>query len=362
MLEIFLDVTERKKAVERYTLLSSLASEGVLIHENGVITDLNVALATMCGYTPNELIGQNGPDLLVAEDSKEIVQQSILTASDVPYQLWMKRKDGSRFRAEVHPKTIINGLNSHRIVLFRDLTEAHRLEEIKRDLIAIVTHEINQPLTIMKMALENCTDGFLGTMSEDQKGHLEIITHSLGRLSRLVNRMMDITKLEAGKMVLVPKAFDLSALMRTLIQQIAEVAQADQITVVANAGCTHAHMIDADSDKVEEVIMNLLNNACAYTTPGGRIEVDVRDHPESVEIRISDSGIGISKEDLSHLFSKFGRVGTKQQRVKGGSGLGLYISRQLVEMHGGTIGVDSEVGKGSTFYFTLPKKRKSLSK
>lgn len=359
VLEVFLDITERKKAIARTALLDAATSEGILVHENGVILDVNAAFAQMHGYTREELIGKNGIDLLVADDSREEVLQHVRSGSDVPYRIWQKRKDGSCFPSEIHSKTVAANSKSYRTVLIRDITENHKIEEVKQNLVSIVSHEINQPLAAMRLAAENCKDGVSAGSTETLKESLEIVVHNVDRLSKLVRDMLSITQLEAAKLHLTLTQFDLSICLHSIILQTKELARVKGVTIVASEHCNQPHPISADPDKIEEVLMNLVTNACYHTGAGGRIELGVIDSPDAVEVRVTDTGIGIAKEDLSRLFSWFGRVGSCEQRAKGGTGLGLFICKQLVEMHGGTIGVSSELGKGSIFYFKIPKVSRS---
>jgi signal transduction histidine kinase len=170
------------------------------------------------------------------------------------------------------------------------------------------------------------------------------------RLSKLVNDLLDTTRLVEGKMLLYPQQFDLLDLVTEKIEDIRQITIQHEF----NVNCTEAMVIVADRERIGQVLINLLSNAVKYSPQGGEVLIECKKAEDSVKICVKDNGIGISRDLVGRVFDRFFRVGGAVMNTYPGMGLGLYISAQIIHRHGGTISVESEEGKGSLFYFTLP--------
>ncbi len=233
--------------------------------------------------------------------------------------------------------------------------ELRRMDEIKTVFVSVAAHELRTPLTTIQGYLEMLLDGEFGPLGEAHYEPLQIVYRSTRRLGHITNNLLDVTRIEAGRIELVLRPTDLGALVESVVAemrpQLEEKAQRLTLTVAPRlppALC--------DETRAAQVIGNLLSNANRYTMKGGAITVSVSPAAEEgfLQVTVSDTGIGIPAEDQAKLFQRFFRARSARESRESGSGLGLYITRALVELHGGSIGFQSEAGRGSTFYVTFP--------
>jgi len=233
---------------------------------------------------------------------------------------------------------------------FNAMAEAvERNEALRRNLVSDVAHELRTPLTNLRGQIEALEDGLLAPSADTLRSlHEEILI-----LSRLVNDLQDLALAEAGQLPLHRGRLVLSEAVEGALASIRAGAAERGILLHAEAGPELA--VDADRERLGQVLRNLLANALTHTPDGGRIEVTARAENGSVSIRVQDTGVGISAEQLPRVFDRFYRADSSRARASGGAGLGLAIVKQLVIAHGGTIGVESEPGRGAAFTFTIPR-------
>jgi signal transduction histidine kinase len=234
--------------------------------------------------------------------------------------------------------------------------QLEKLSQLKDDFVSIVAHELRNPLGVLREAAALILDGLMGPVVEKQKTYLEIIQRTADRLIRVTTDLLDLAKIEAGKIVVNFESMDLLSLAKQACEGISLRTQKKGLTISEDFPEGKLE-ISGDFDKLSQVMINLLTNALKFTDKGG-ITVEIRDLGEEVRCAVKDTGRGISKEDLSRLFSKFEQFGNSSPSAEKGSGLGLVISKSIVEAHGGRIWAESEPGKGSSFIFTLPKKQR----
>lgn len=241
----------------------------------------------------------------------------------------------------------------------RDLNEANaklrELSEIKEEFLALTTHDLRSPLTIISGVISFFTSGRLGELSPEQKNMVAMMERNTQSLIELVNDLLDASKLESGSMRLDIDSVDLRGVLDELRETMGPLAEEKDIELVETLPA-NLPMVEADRAKLRRILMNLLSNAVKFTKNGGRVEIRAEQDGASVRISVTDTGVGISPEDLDRLFDKYQQARSRATRGEKGTGLGLYITRQLVELHGGEIKVASQDGQGSTFSFTLPVK------
>jgi signal transduction histidine kinase/putative methionine-R-sulfoxide reductase with GAF domain len=240
--------------------------------------------------------------------------------------------------------------------LFQTIGEKSRELEIasqhKSEFLANMSHELRTPLNAIIGFSEVLAEGMFGEINEKQTEYLGDILESGRHLLSLINDILDLSKIEAGRMELEATDFDLPGAIDNALTLVRERAGRRGITL-GRAIDQHVGMIRADERKVKQVLLNLLSNALKFTPEGGRIEVHAKAVKGSVGISVSDTGVGIAPEDQEAIFEEFRQVGTADKKVEG-TGLGLALSRKFIELHGGRIWVYSQVGVGSTFTFTIP--------
>ena len=228
-------------------------------------------------------------------------------------------------------------------------SELEHLEQSRRDLVANVSHELKTPITAIRAHLENLLDG----VEQPDPETLQVMLSQSERLGRLVEQLLDLSKLESGEVPLHTEAVPLPSLIAQVISEIG-VARPDRSVTVGADLPDDLPPVTADRERVHQVLFNLVDNAMRFTPDGGAVTVSADRHNGSVEITVEDTGAGIAPEHLPRLFERFYRVDPSRSREDGGTGIGLAIARSVVEAHGGHIEARSELGHGSTFTFDLP--------
>lgn len=230
-----------------------------------------------------------------------------------------------------------------------------RADEEKSAFVANVSHELRSPMAIIRESLEIIMDGSMGAVSARQKEFLECGQRNVNRLLRLVNDLLELSRIEAGKLQIKKEEVDIKELadeaVKTYEMEISKKQLLFKKEIEENMGS-----VWADKDKLTEVIINLLNNAIKYTPEKGSITMGLKGTDEEVRFEISDTGPGISEDSYEKVFNKFERITTEKRE---GTGLGLPIAKDIVELHNGKIWVESEVGRGSKFTFVLPRNLKT---
>ena len=236
------------------------------------------------------------------------------------------------------------------LLVFYDLTEMRRVERSRREFVANVSHELRTPLTTMKAAVDTLQDGAL----EDRAvaiGFLKRINSEVDRMTDLVADLLELSRLESGHVVPHRTPLDLALLIQEAVERFAMPAAQNEVTLrhlVSDA----APQVSADADMLRQVLSNLLDNAIKYTAPSGSVEVSARTANGNAVVTVADTGQGIPREHMPHVFERFYKV--ERARREGGTGLGLAIVKHIVQAHGGDVFVESQEGAGSTFVFTLP--------
>jgi len=238
------------------------------------------------------------------------------------------------------------------ILVFHDITELRRLEKIRQDFVANVSHELRTPISSIKGYAETLLEGALED-KDNAKEFISIIYQDSNRLASLINDLLDLSKIESGKLKMSFAALDPVSLIKKAVTVIDNQAKAKSITLKINITQSLPN-IKADEIRFSQVMINLLDNAIKYSSEGGTATISAKVVDDTLQIDISDTGIGISEKDLPRIFERFYRVDKARSRELGGTGLGLSIVKHIVSVHRGQVWVKSELGHGSTFSFTIP--------
>jgi len=245
------------------------------------------------------------------------------------------------------------------IAVFHDITRLKGLEKIRQDFVANVSHELRTPLTTIKGYVETLLEGAL--KEEVASQFVQVIKRHTDRLTKIVEDLLMLSKIESKEFQLKMEVISLRDLIDDVIDFVKEPAEKKKISISQSA-IPPSLAVEADRNYLEQISINLLDNAIKYTPEGGRITISVIEKDQrEVLVSVQDTGIGIPKEDLPRIFERFYRVDKGRSQELGGTGLGLSIVKHLVQAHGGKVWVDSQPGKGSTFYFTLPKQSVAIS-
>lgn len=233
-----------------------------------------------------------------------------------------------------------------------DKIQLAKLEQIRSQFLANVSHELRTPIFTIQGYLETLLDGAVDDPSVN-RDFLEKISRHTARLNALLSDLIDIARIESGEMKMSFRYFNLHEFLETVVHELQPSAEQRGIKLLLNAPSQQMLEVLGDRDRLRQVLNNLIENAIRYNKPGGEVRVSYSSNDGYARISISDTGIGIAPEHLPRIFERFYRVDMERSRETGGTGLGLAIVKHIIEAHGGTIDVASEVGKGSTFSFTL---------
>ncbi|HMB45406.1 MAG TPA: ATP-binding protein [Candidatus Methanoperedens sp.] len=252
------------------------------------------------------------------------------------------------------------------VMVFRDISEQKKNEmelkkinnelmkanEIKKQFLSVISHELRTPLTPMKAQIQMILAGYLGEITDKQRPSFEMLNRNTLRLDRLIGDVLDISKLEAGVMKLNMSKVDLYEIVKNVVETMKPQVEAKNIKLTLRGD--RIPEIYADSDRFTQVVMNFIDNAFKFTDNGGCIEVEISKDNDNAFIKVKDNGIGIKKEDQDNIFDPFVQIDSSYSRKHEGTGLGLAICRGIVKFHGGKIWLESEFGKGCTFYISIP--------
>ncbi|HLG68970.1 MAG TPA: ATP-binding protein [Chloroflexota bacterium] len=345
----------RQLAHERGRLHAIVGSTpiGLLLTEGGIPVYWNSALLLLVGISDpdphrleQEIYASVHDAESVAEEVRELLEAGGTQAID------LHTKDGRCLEMVMFPCGVVDGQPS-RGYLLRDVSREREVDRMKSEFVALASHELRTPLTTIKGYVDLLLDPGTGSLSPIQQEFAGTIQLGADRLMTLINDLLDLSRIEAGGLELARE--------RTEVRQLVDRAAAmlrmqyeskhQQLDIeIPN----HLPAVDADPDRINQVLINLLSNAYKYTPAEGRITVTARSAGEKVELSVKDTGIGMSLDDQTKLFTKFFRARNPAARKVGGTGLGLTISKSLVEMHGGSLTFESTLGEGSTFTVSLP--------
>jgi PAS domain S-box-containing protein len=367
---------ELRASEARFRAAVETLGEGLVITDaSDVITYVNSRMSQLSGHTSAEMVGSTVTALLVPLEEQEAYQQHMLLrlqGLSEQYETALQRKDGSRFWAEITATAFHapDGRVVGTLGAIMDVSDRKRIQEelvaavdasedasrAKSAFLANMSHELRTPLNAVigysEMLTEEARDrGFESILPDLYK------IHSSGKhLLRLINDILDLSKIEAGKMELFPEVFDIPGLVREVAGTIQPMAERRGNTLEFHCG-SDVRRMRADLTRVRQVLLNLLSNAGKFTE-NGRVDLDVDrvfiNSATWIRFRVRDTGIGLTPEQLGKLFKAFAQADASTTRKYGGTGLGLVISRQLCQMMGGEVTVESEPGQGSTFTVLLP--------
>ncbi|MDI3543501.1 MAG: hypothetical protein PWP57_1106, partial [Candidatus Atribacteria bacterium] len=236
--------------------------------------------------------------------------------------------------------------------VFQDITELRQLEELRRDFLANVSHELRTPLTSIQGFVEAMMDGVISD-EELRKRYLDVIHRETLRLSRLIHDLLDLSLMESKKIEWEVNPLSLFPLIDQVLLKLMPQIEDKKIQIKKDFS-SPLPLVWGNMDRIEQVLINLLSNALIFSPPESIIEIKAWQEGKTVAVSIKDQGEGIPEKDIPHLFERFYRVEKSRSREKGGTGLGLAIAKQIIENHGGTIKVESQLHQGTTFIFTLP--------
>lgn len=372
------DITDRKKEEAKFRgLLEAAPDAMIIVDQKGKIVLLNAQAERLFGYTREELLGQQ-IEILVPESGRahhperrdSYIKDPHTRPMGAGLDLNARRKDGSEFPAEISLSPMESEEGRLVTAAVRDVTErkrhAEELENMRRqaeesnrlksEFLANMSHELRTPLNSVIGFSELIHDGKAGPVTADQKEYLGDVLGSAHHLLRLINDILDLAKIEAGKIRFHPEPVALDALTKEVCGSLRTISDSKKIHVTVEI-VPGLDAVEADSGRLKQVLYNYLSNALKFTPEGGKVQVRMRPEGDRFfHLAVQDNGVGIASEDQNRLFVAFQQLDSTASKKFQGTGLGLALTKKIVEAQGGHVGVGSAPGRGAVFYAVLPRK------
>ena len=364
MIGVNFDISDRKQAEAEgkefnrrwRSALDKIQMIVIQLDLDGNVQYINPFFLKISGFSPEEVIGKHWITHFVSSEhqlSLETIFQEILEEINNEYYVnSILTKSGEERIISWHNSVLKDkqGQSMGVISIGEDITEKHRLEQIKSEFLSIVSHELKTPLTTIQASLSLLSEKIIDPASEDGEMIITLATDGVDRLVRLVNDIFDAERLQSGTFQIKKSDCHTQKIMTDAIAQVQELAKQANIKIHLSP---NSYSLHADSDRLVQVLINLLGNAIKFSPPSSTIDVSVEQQTSYLLFTVRDRGRGIPSHKLEIIFERFKQIDSSDVRDKEGAGLGLAISKEIVEQHGGKIWVESSVGKGSNFYFTL---------
>ena len=330
-------------------IMSGLTDGVVMTDVEGKVVLANPAAERLFNFREKDVITRPLIEAVRDHEADDVLKLCLKTGRTQSVQF--ETAVSKRF-LRVIATPITEGELSGALLLFQDLTELRSLQTMRRDLVGNISHELRTPISGIKAMVETLRDGALDD-KEAATDFLTRIDNEVDRLTQMVSELTELSRIETGKVELEMTTTDLNLLIEGVIAQLNPLAERQHVTIASELTPPLPPVI-IDSDRIRQTVINLVHNAIKFNHPGGKVTISARADGDSVTVSVSDTGIGIARDDLPRVFERFYKA--DKARTRGGSGLGLAIAKHTVQAHNGSIWVESEEGKGSTFSFRLPLK------
>ena len=350
------DVANEKS--KTLTIINHMADGVLVTDQNGCIVLNNPAVTRMLELEEESPLGKHLSEWTGNEDLARMLEKVLSMGSSqdrgISQELALGDPPKNFFVAHSAPIRSEQGEVFGSVTIFNDVTWLKELDQMKSEFVNMVSHELRSPLSSIRQKLSLIVDGLTGEINEEQKQIVSRVQHRIDGLIGMISSLLDLSRIEAGRLVQQKERIALSEIIDEVVelmdQEVEKKGLKFEVTIDAQLFPVHA-----DRQSMETVITNLLSNAVKYNREGGRVSISARNRGEFVEVKVADTGVGISEENLPRIFDKFYRIRSEYTRKVIGSGMGLPLVKAIVEAHFGTISVESESGEGTTFTVLLPK-------
>ena len=332
-------------------VITNCADGIILFNQDMKITELNNAALYLFGQSKKELISKNLFELVVSE-KKQFCSTDLKSKTNIflrNYYLINYKKD-AKIPVEISIAPVNDEKNNFYVAVIRDCTYQKETERLRDDFIATLTHDLRTPLLATISGLEFVLNKSLGEVTDNQNSLFKVMKKSSEDMLGLVNALLEVYRYEAGKTYLCKTKFDILRLANECIQELQSLAKKAEIKLEITKN-EQEIFVNADKNEIRRVMVNLIGNAIKHSQNSSNVKINIEKNDKDLKVDVIDDGIGLSSEDCAKLFNRFSQ-GTNQKRSSS-TGLGLYLSRQIIEAHSGKIYVESELNKGSKFTFEL---------
>jgi two-component system phosphate regulon sensor histidine kinase PhoR len=337
--------TEKTKLAN---VLENMADGVIMTDVEGNIMLANPAAGKLFGFKEADAVNKPLIEMVHDHEVDEILKQCLKTGKQQSTQF--ESGIARRFLRAIAVPLYNHGRSSGTLVLLQDLTELRNLQTMRRDMVGNISHELRTPIASIKAMVETLQNAAIDD-KEASRDFLSRIEGEADRLTQMVAELTQLSRIETGRAELRIESVNLNTLTDGVLVEMSPLAEKQQIALLKELA-VDLPSVQADKDRIRQTIINLVHNAIKFNKPAGKVTVSTDYDSKSVTVSVTDTGIGISKEDLTHVFERFYKA--DKARTSGGSGLGLAIAKHTIQAHGGDIHAQSEEGKGSTFTFNLP--------
>lgn len=337
--------------------LTSLTDGLVVFDREKKISLINPEAERILGAKEEDLLGKKIEEVVDLPNLARLYQvlDQKIEWTGQKYELVLKEPFRRFFQVSIAPVAVEKEIVGLMIIL-HDISREKEVDRLKTEFVSIAAHQLRTPLSAIKWSLRLLLDGDVGEVSKEQRGLLEKSYNSNERMITLINDLLNVARIEEGRFIFNPTMQSLVKIIEKAISNLSEAIRARKLKVVFKKPKTPLPKLRVDEEKMSLVIQNLLDNAVRFNKPEGQIIISIKAGKKDIEVIIKDTGIGIPKAQQERIFAKFFRADNAIKSETEGTGLGLFICKNIIEAHGGKIWFESKEDKGSTFYFTLPLK------
>lgn len=348
----------------RLKALVDSIGDGVIATDGaGRITHINQVALDILGYKRRDVLHKRFPSIVTAvyDNGKPLkiidrpIAKAFMTGKSVSQQINYRRKDGRMVPVQLTVSPIVTSQRKPigAVEVFRDVSIETQSERIKSDFISIASHQLRTPLSSINIYTHMLGDGMAGTLNDRQRTFIETILLSVDRMNELINTLLNVTRIEAGGLTITYETVDVVNLLQQILAEIMPGLENKKLSLTVDIP-DEPIILTSDNLLLKEVFANLLTNAIKYTPPAGMVHISLSRNDTDALLSVSDSGIGIPQSAQAFIFSKFFRADNILQKEVSGTGLGLYLTKIIVEQLGGEVWFTSTEGVGSDFYVSLP--------
>ena len=339
---------ERNQAT---AILESMAEGVVAVDPQGRILLMNPAANVLLGLTGQPVKDKSVFEAIRYHEFQEVVRAALREHQRATQDIAVFQPQERRLRLHAIPCQGGGLTGPCAVLVIQDVTESHRYEQLRREFVANVSHELKSPLTSIRRLTETLLEGALHDPAHNMR-FVRLIDEDAARLARLIDDLLALSQIESQAVPLALSAVELKPLIESIAASLQPGIGQRRLSVTVEL--PHGLLVRADPDRLRQVLANLFDNAVKYNKDGGTVSIIAARHDDWVTVTVADTGVGIPSLDLPRIFERFYRVDKARSRELGGTGLGLSIVKHIVEAHGGSILVESEPGRGSKFSFTVP--------
>lgn len=352
----------REERAKSEALFASIGEGVIATDEKGRVIRVNQRALDILGYEQHDLMNKWFPKKVQAvnEDGTPVayidrpIARVFLSGDSVTEQTYYLRKDGSRVPVELTVSPVMmRSRPIGTIEIFRDITFENEMDKLKADFISLASHQLRTPLASVQTYTNMMLQGYVGELNPQQQAFLNTILNASERMNELISTLLNITRVEAGNLMVHSSQVALNLMLEELVAELAPLTAEKHLTIELDSG-GYDYKIDSDPALVQEILVNLLTNAIKYTPDDGTIRVQFKHENNHLLIAVTDTGYGIPVADQPHIFTKFYRASNILKRDTTGTGLGLYLTKNIAERLGGELWFTSREDEGTTFYLSLP--------